>query len=453
MRGRGALVALVLSIAAIGGCHGKESQESPRSTGWGRAQRIGDAGETQVLPRGHFLSGGSPRVAVDRAGRARAVWVQLLGNDVTLGSNRFDPATGWGTAELIETAPVTVALGAPALALQEDGSGFVAFAGSRGSRDSVWASRLVPGRGWEAPVEIGAGDPGGFPQVGFDSSGSAVALWVQTFSQQIWSNRFLVGAGWGTAERIGEGQDERAPALAVAPDGSALAVWTDFLANGGTRTAAALFTPQAGWSAPERLQSSGARSVEPADVGVDASGVAIAVWPETDGPRRGLWFNRFTPSSGWATAAAIESADVNAGSEVHVAVDPSGRAIVVWVGGQRLRANRFTPAAGWDPSQGVAAERSDEQGAPLISMDSAGNAVAVWAQFDSGSGRGRVWAARFLVGSGWTSSERIQDENGGPAVPDGLDVNASGNALAVWAERDASGRVTVWANRFVPGAS
>ena len=73
------------------------------------------------------------------------------------------------------------------------------------------------------------------PQVAFDSSGNAIAVWFQDDGTRynIWANRFN-GTSWGTAELIETDNVGTAyqPQVAVDSNGNAIAVWSQ---NDGTR--------------------------------------------------------------------------------------------------------------------------------------------------------------------------------------------------------------------------
>ena len=66
-------------------------------------------------------------------------------------------------------------------------------------------------------------------------------------------------------------------------------------------------------------------------VGVDASGNAIAVWDQIDGTRPSSWANRYLASTdSWGTAELLETDDTGNAQLLQIAVDASGNAISVW---------------------------------------------------------------------------------------------------------------------------
>jgi hypothetical protein len=70
---------------------------------------------------------------------------------------------------------------------------------------------------------------------------------------------------------------------------------------------------------------------------------------------------------------------------------------------------------------------------PSIGFDGAGNCIAVWEQFDGT--RTNIWATHYSIGVGWGTPELIEEFDG-PAKLADLAVGLSGNAVAVWMQKD-----------------
>ena len=243
---------------------------------------------------------------------------------------------------------------------------------SDGTRNNIWANRFN-GTSWGTAELIEADNAGsaGNPQIAFDSSGNAIAVWHQSDGTRvnIYANRFdgtswFNGTSWGMAELI------------------------------ETDNAGSALDPQ---------------------IAFDSSGNAIAVWYQSDGTRYNIWANRFNGTS-WGTAELIE-AD-NAGSAVapQIAFDSSGNAIAVWYQSDGTRnniwANRFDGTS-WGTAELIEADNAGSAGSPQIAFDSSGNAIAVWYQSDGT--RNNIWANRFN-GTSWGTAELIETDNAGNAV-------------------------------------
>lgn len=124
----------------------------------------------------------SPRVAVDDAGNAIAVWQQEDGAasaDHSIWYSRYlAGAAGWQQAQPLETAGGDAR--SPRIAMTPAGEAFAVWRQRESGSFRVWAAHFVPGSGWEAPVRI-ENDVGKIPSgptVAVDNSGNAFAVWA-----------------------------------------------------------------------------------------------------------------------------------------------------------------------------------------------------------------------------------------------------------------------------------
>lgn len=274
-----------------------------------------------------------PRIAVDSAGHAIAVWVR----EGELRSNRFTPAVGWSVAESIGADAAH-----PDVALDPAGNAAAVWTEADVDRSQfgVWASRFTTMTGWSAPERIVVEDAAVplFPKVGMDTDGNAIAVWSHA---EVWANRFTPAEGWGDAERVHYRGRSAAIDLAVHPDGSAIAVWHGYWGIWAGR-----FTPAQGWWTVQidgYFFGSFEDDVRPS-VAIDPDGRAVAVWRYEDD----LWFNQLIPSVGWSAADCLDCAEDEPASisqSPQVAFDSEGRATLVWEQvdglGTTIWANRF----------------------------------------------------------------------------------------------------------------
>jgi hypothetical protein len=221
---------------------------------------------------------------------------------------------------------------------------------AEGQREDIWANRYTAGEGWGDAELIESEDLGdaSLSRVAMDPAGNAHAVWQQSdgTTDNVWTNRYAQGAGWGNAELLetdagAAGQ----PAITVDPTGVAHALWWQ---SDGTLTNlwANLYTPGAGWGAPRLIempiadpQDEGS-AIDP-QVAVDPNGNAFAVWRQEDQARFNIWSNRYTPGTGWRTAELIEQ-ERFFGSNPQIAVDPNGHAHAVWAQFDQERTNIAT---------------------------------------------------------------------------------------------------------------
>ena len=354
---------------------------------------------TAELVESNAASALYPQIALDAHGNAIAVWIQLDGAGQNVWANRYDAGTGWGTAELIETDNAGNAF-YPQIALDLNGNAIAVWFQSDGTRYNIWANRYVAGTGWGTAELIESDNAGNafYPQIALDPNGNAISVWFQSDGTRtnIWANRYVAGTGWGTAELIETDNvgEAATPQIAFDQSGNAIAVWYQ---SDGTRTNiwANRYDASTGWGTAGLIETDNAGDALYPQITFDQSGNAIAVWNQSDGTRYNIWANRYVAGTGWGTAELIETD--NAGNALYpqIAFDQSGTAIAVWVQSdgttQNIWTNRYIAGTGW----GTAALIETNPGyaeSPQIATNTNSNAIAVWAQFDGGGYN--IWAYR-----------------------------------------------------------
>ncbi len=131
-----------------------------------------------------------PDVAVLPDGRAFAVWSQFDGNDNDIWSNRYT-GTSWGTAQRIEDNDAGSAV-APRVAVDPAGTAVAVWRQFGAAGDGIWANTSAPNGNWGSAGPIDTGDRSvGNPRVAMDPNGNAVAVWTVSggTNQGVWSNR------------------------------------------------------------------------------------------------------------------------------------------------------------------------------------------------------------------------------------------------------------------------
>jgi hypothetical protein len=394
------------------------------------------------------------QVAVDASGNALAVWIQWDGQRDNVWANRYIAGTGWGTALLIETDNTGRALH-PHIAVDSKGNAMAVWAQSTGAGAGVWANRYASGTGWGTAVRIetDSRNSSNRPIVAFDASGNAAVVWDKSdgpLGSSIWANRYTIGTGWGTAVLVETEAVYSAysPQIAFDASGNALAVWQQW---GGKHFDiwANRYAAGSGWGTAVLIEADDAGDAYFPQVAVDSSGNALAVWQQSDGTRPRIWSNRYAAGKGWSTATRLDSGNPGAGSRPQIAFDAKGNALAVWSYGDATLANiftsRYTAGAGWSTAAPIGGNTTDAMLYPKVAFDAAGNAVAVWSQsVDTVNG---IWANRYTAGTGWGTSAQVATESTSDAFTLQMAVDASGNAMAVWPQSDGT-RENVWSARF-----
>ena len=312
---------------------------------------------------------------------------------------------------------------------------------SDGTRHNIWSNRYTLNAGWGAPRRIETNNAGDafLPQIAIDASGNALAVWQQECvdggRQDIWSNRYTVGATWGTAQLIetndtGNGDAANAQ-IAINASGNAVAVWEQ---SDGTRFNiwANHYSPSAGWATAQLIETSAGNAIRPR-VTVDALGNATAVWQQPDGEHHSIWTNRYTAGTGWGVAALIETNNAEHAQIPQIASNADGATIALWQQHDGIRtnlwANRYAVATGWGKAQLIEHNDWGHAYSHKVAMDAGGNAWAVWAQKVNSTSV--MLAKRYEVGAGW-GGETFLDSSTYPVNVPQIAFDAGGNALAVW---------------------
>ena len=294
------------------------------------------------------------------------------------------------------------------------------------------------------------------PQIAVDASGNALAVWRQSDGTRlnIWANSFTAATNsWGTATLIETDNAGNAgsPQLAYDASGNALAVWEQFDGTRDNIYANRFTAATNSWGIAGLIETDLGNAFDP-QIAIDASGNALAVWSQFDGTRHNIYANRFAAATGsWGTSALIETNNAGSASRPQIAVNASGDALAVWhqFDGTRINiwANRFTAAtSSWGTAALIETENLGSAGDPQIAFDGSGNALAVWRQSDGT--RSNIWANRFTAAtSSWGTAALIETENLGNAGYPQIAFDGSGNALAVWEQSDGT-RSSIWTNSF-----
>jgi hypothetical protein len=422
---------------------------------WGTAEMIEDNAE----------DASTPQIAFDNSGNAIAVWSQNNGADINpvnnIWANHFDGSTAeWGAAELIEADAGDAT--SPQLAVDSSGNAIAVWSQGIGlpSQTNIMSNRF-DGTDWGTAelIETGAGNAAS-PQVAFDNSGNAIAVWSQsdgllTPIVDIMTNRFdSTTAEWGTAESIEDGTgDAASPQVAFDSSGNAIAVWSqnddsvdNIMAN---RFNGTVESDDFGWGDAELIETGAGNAASP-QVAFDNSGNAIAVWSQNNvadiDPVDNIMAHRliFDDTGLISTAVLIGGESTGNAASPQVATDSSGNAIAVWQQNDgaetpvdNIMANRFDGSdVLWGDAESIEAGAGNAA-SPQVAFDSSGNAIAVWSQNNvAETPVDNIMVNRFN-GNVWDSTaESIETDDTGSAASPQVALDSSGNAIAVWSQND-----------------
>ena len=323
------------------------------------------------------------------------------------------------------------------------------------SARSIYANRYIRGGGWQGSEHIdGSADPAIQSYIAVNSTGNAVAVWIipNGMNWNIWANRFAAGDGWQGAELIANnpGLAEH-PRVAMDPAGNAFAVWA--LDDGSDWNIwANRYAVGDGWQGAELIENIPGDARE-LDIVVDPAGNAVVVWCQYSGMESSIYANCYSAGVGWQGAELIKDIS-GAAHEIHLAMDPAGNAIAIWLQWDNtaydLWADYQEAGGNWQEAVLIETDLGDVC-TPQIAMDPAGNAVAVWAQ-DDGTGMSTfdIWANHYLKDKGWQEAVHLEmtaEDAFSPQVA----VDPGGNAIVMWTQTDGSSWRKTWAGCYVAG--
>lgn len=333
------------------------------------------------------------QVAVDAAGNAIAIWHNYDGTRYNIKANRYVAGTGWESPLLIEHHSAGNAY-APQIDIDAYGNAMAVWRQFDGTRESILSNRYVVGTGWGTPEKIETSDlyDADTPQIAVDVAGNAIAVWVQytTGQESIWTNYYTLGSGWGAEEPVEtwNGGPAMDPQVAFNATGDAVAVWAIF---DGTYYSiwSRRYTAGSGWGPSIEFVETNSGNASAPRVAVDPAGNAVAVWMQYDAGRHDIWSNRHIPGTSWATPEKIETDDSGTAAAPRVVVDTAGNAFAVWsqfdaTGRLNIWSGRFDVGTGtWGAAGLIEMDDLGNAYTPKIGIDANGRAIAIWHQFDA----------------------------------------------------------------------
>lgn len=390
-----------------------------------------------------------PQIAFDANGNALAVWSQTesSGNN-NIWANRFD-GIDWGMAAIIDDN-ISASSNAtePQIIMDNNGNALAVWQQSDGGISNIWTNRFN-GTSWGTAVMIETDNGSAFvPKIAVDSNGNALAVWQQFDGSvtNIWANRFD-GTSWNTAEKIETTDTGNAfdPQIAFDSSGRARAVWSQN--NGSVDDIWSNRFSGTNWGSAGKVETIDTGDASNPQIAFDANDNALVVWNQNDGIRDNIWFNRFNSNGSLGTAEQIETENLGDAFDPSIAVDNNGNALAVWIQNDGVRyniwANRFSDLS-WGNAELIEVDDIGDALSARIAVDNNGNAIAVWRQSDGD--RDNMLANRFN-GTSWGNAELIEVDDIDDVFSPQIAIDTNGNALAIWTQDDGT-RNNIMVNRF-----
>jgi len=385
-----------------------------------------------------------PKVAVDQNGNAFAAWHFFDGNTDRIYANRYDSQSGWGTETAID--PANVKLNSePDLAADYDGNAIVVWATEVNLMRYVYSNAYTKASiGWTGVDLADAGNQNSYwPKVAMDQNGNAFAVWDQMpgATWEAYANYRIFDTSWGTPVPLISTTDQVfSPQIAIDSNGNAISV---FILSDNTQSNmyANYYTAGAGWGTAVPLNERTGNSAYPS-VAVNLSGDAIALWWQVDGSTTSIYANHYSPNTGWLGALPVKSGiniALTPDAAPDVAMDFSGNAIAVWQendgNNKYAYASYYTAGGAWSEAVIIGNCGNIPDDCSLnIDMDLSGNAVAVWQNSDIF--RRSIYVNRYILGSGWNEEAVFLGGGRLNATSPKVAVDHGGRAVVVWRQYD-----------------
>jgi hypothetical protein len=354
-----------------------QAAERPAGGAWGPAVNLSAPGQDAE----------APRLAVDAAGDAVAVWKRYDGTDEIVEAASMTAGGSWG-APVPLSAPGEGA-DSPGVAIDPAGDAVAVWRRYDGTDEIIQASTRPAGGVWQSPVGISeAGENAYRPQVAIDAAGEAVAVWQRTDGVHLIVQAASRAAGgpWGPAVDLSAaGEDSVEAQIAVDPAGDAIAVWESYVAPNEVIQAAE--RPAGGaWQLPVDLSESTKEASLPA-VAIDPAGDAVAVWEVLEGGSYVVQAADLMAGRAWQAPVDLSTPGHDS-EEARAAIDPAGNAVAIWAyfDGTHYVVQSSTQNAGstWQPAVELSAPGEDAF-EPEVAVDPDGDAVASWSRSDGTS--------------------------------------------------------------------
>ncbi|OGN55895.1 MAG: hypothetical protein A3D96_00415 [Chlamydiae bacterium RIFCSPHIGHO2_12_FULL_44_59] len=324
----------------------------------------------------------------------------------------------------------------PSLGMNADGEVVVIWQNyDRDTEDyKVQGATFSIGESWSAPVTIsGVRISPQFPSVALNASGDMFAVWQAYVGRDLVleSATGLFVSGWDASEVIGEATGQHMfPDVGVDASGNAIAVCQaregTFFISQATLYNASLQS----WGEPAALNTP--TVTMPLPVAVMSNAVGFSVWSQYFGAKQGIECASISLDLEEEGPIVVSDRAFNANNP-EVAVNGMGTLAVVWerAAGSSLLIEAIVREGGDFGEVSVLSSTSFLSANPIVAINENGTAVVVWqSAFPSDITKQVIQAAMYVNGS-WgvpktISSEQQLSEN--PRVA----INASGEAVFIW---------------------
>lgn len=301
----------------------------------------------------------------------------------------------------------------------------------------------VNGSGWQAPALLAESEQAGnsIRRLAADHGpeGNAVAAWLETDE----SGEMVVRASYYTATATWESEtlSQKRPLLspprvAIGPSGEAMAVWA-YTENSVYYIVARHYSPLSGWSEQRVIGQSEFGPIADPQLAMDSTGRALVVWHGASAGKVRIFYSRFSSADQWSQPGQLESSEGLAHMYPKISMNAAGQAVVAWESVEDVEtvntsilAAYYSPEMGWGSPQ-LLEQKAKRAQDPAVAIDPQGNATVVWEQLVAPRGS-EVHYSRYTNSGGWTGGSPIDPDSESPIDNIQLINREDGALLAIW---------------------
>jgi PKD domain len=327
----------------------------------------------------------SPDVASDAQGDAVAVWLHYDGANARVQA-AYRPAGGtFGATQTLSAAGYEAR--DARVAMNADGQAVIVWSLASGLVEKVQAISAAPGGVFGEVTDLTAfGEVASIPQVALDAHGAAIAVWDGWDGANIRIQEAYRPAGGAFAppqflSQAGDNADT--PQVAFDATGDALAVWR-FDGSPASTVQAAYRQAGGEFGAPQTVSAPSSMPAQAPQVAFDGQSDGVVAWQQSDGTYLRVDASVRQPGSAgvWALPSTLDPGGEEA-YEPQIAGDGLSGTVVSWktFNGITNTAQAAYRAAGgsFAPATTVSAA-GPQEGTPEVGIDAQGDAIAVFSR-------------------------------------------------------------------------
>ena len=286
-----------------------------------------------------------------------------------------------------------------------------------------------------------------------DTQGNAVVVWRQSdgTNSQVFKSEYTA-RGWSHPADLfdnisPDGQDVEAPRVAMNGSGDAVIAWAQ---SDGNHLRVFVSERRAGvWDHPidltDNILSPPGRNASDVAVAIDDSGDAIIVWSQSDGSDLQI-FKGENRAGQWSIPSGLTdniSPDGQAVWPASVAMDNLGDAIIAWpqMDGMnwRIFKSEYRGGSWTHPNQSDAISPAGEYAwFPALAMDDNGEAIITWPQYDGMDIQ--IFMSEYRGGAWYHPAGLFENisPSGEYTYDPSVAMDNSGNAIIAWYQSDGA---------------